>query len=186
MAMTEENWNRNINGVSAWMNKHAESEDEAMQGSIHTMNFFIGLGSKEGTDDKKRSSYWTAIRAAGDGYEDFPTSQRGKANNFTEEQNAVVISVEQTLRSVYASYTPEQREMVMEFDRPHGKTGGMWADYQAHVDYKVKNHMKLCTTQIKNKEWDGLTLRANGLPDLMPAPLNAKNTQSTEEVDEEE
>lgn len=184
MAMTKENWTKNINSVNAWMNVHADNADGDMQEAIQTMRFFIGLGDKTTATDKNRSAYWGSIRTAGESYEDFPASQKGRGNNFSEEVNAGVTSADVYLTSVYASFTVEQREFLMETNRPHGKTGGHWADWEHYTTYNKGRDMRLVVSQVKNKQWDGLTFRESGMPDLMPNPV--KNTQSVEEADEEE
>ena len=182
--MKLENWNTNIGKLQLWVEAH---EDEIDEGTKHTIGFFTGLGNKKDTDDKQRSSYWTAIRSAGMQYESFTeevASNRGGGSSLPLEIQSMSNSVARDLKNalvIFGEQNPMIANMIISTQFPHGRTGGRYEQYVDWVDATVATSTGNIESAYKDKRLNG-EMSDDGMLDITPK----YPAKTTAEVQEEE
>lgn len=172
--MKTDNWNVNANKVRVW----AEAQDEN-DPQIQAIMLSLGLGDNAPNDDM-RSTYWTAIRSIGGNMDGFPSARKGRESSLTDSQQIVLDSVEQAVLNAFAAIPTEHHDMLLSVIVPHGRTGGVYADFQAFAnEMKSKAHNYMLKS-IKEKRWDGEKISKTGVPQITPTP-----TKADEVADEE-
>jgi hypothetical protein len=168
------NWNTNVIKVRAWA-EHQDPSDK-----LSAVNLSIMLGDSADTDDL-RSTYWTAIRAIGGTMEGFPSARRGRESTLTDEQEAVLVNVEETVATAIAQIPSKYQDMLLAVIVPHGRTGGVFDDFLALIDsFRDKAH-KYMNTAIKENRWDGVEVDGNGIPMITPTTTKADSEDNEEE-----
>ena len=169
------NWNINANKVRVW----AESLDQN-DPKVQAIMISLGLGDNA-PDDSMRSSYWTAIRSIGSDMDGFPSARIGRESSLSSNQQIVLDAVEQKVLNAFAAIPTEHHDLVLSVIVPHGRTGGVYQDWEAFTnEMKNKAHSYMLKS-IKDKRWDGETTDKNGVPQITPTP-----TKADEVADEEE
>ena len=174
--MKQENWNRNANKVRTW----AKAQDEKNP-QVKAIMITVSLGDTA-TDDESRSTYWTAVRSIGKSMPDFPKSEKGQGSNLTQPQQQIQETALATVANAFASIPTECHAMLLSVFHPHGKTGGLYADWNTLTDSFIGRAKKTMADARKDKRWDGLKMnKAGGLAikGVVPKP---KTTTDSEEV----
>jgi len=164
--MKIENWNVNANKVRVW----AEAQDEE-DPQVKAIMLSLGLGDSA-PNDEMRSTYWTAIRSIGGNMDGFPSARKGRESSLSDEQQIVVDGVEQAVMNVFAGIPTESHDLLLSVIVPHGRTGGVYADWSALVNSMKKNAHNYMLKSIKENRWDGLALE-DGVPQITPTPTKA-------------
>jgi len=173
--MKLENWNINANKVRLW----AETQNET-DPSIQAIMLSLTLGDNA-SDDDGRSQYWTAIRSFGNGLEGFPSARKGQQSSLSEAQQLVLATVEQTVMSAFAGIPTESHELLLSVIVPHGRTGGVFADWNAFCEDITKKAHNYMMTSIKEDRWDGESVSKSGVPQITPTPTRADMEAEEEE-----
>ena len=172
--MKMKNWTVNTNKVRAWA-EHQDPSD-----NLNAVLLSLTLGDNAPNDDL-RSTYWTAIRSIGSTMEGFPAARRGRESTFTEEQELVLATVEETVASAFAAIPTNYHDILLAVIVPHGRTGGVYADFGALVASMKKSAHNYMVGSMKENRFDGLTVNSDGVPQITPRP-----TRADVEADEEE
>jgi len=172
--MKQANWNVNTNKVRVW----AKSQDPS--DNLQAVMLSLTLGDAAATDEL-RSTYWTAIRSIGSTMDGFPAARRGRESTLTEEQEIVLATVEQKVIDAYALIPTEYHAILLSVIVPHGRTGGVYANYDELVNSQKKSAHNYMMQSIKEGRFDGIAVDKNGVPQITPRP-----TKADAEVGEEE
>ena len=173
--MKQTNWNINTTKVRAWADNQPKSDN------LSAVLLSLSLGDNAGTDEL-RSTYWTAIRSIGSTMEGFPSARTGRESNLTEEQQVVLAAVEETVATAFASIPTEYHDILLAVIVPHGRTGGVYSDFENMVAHFVKAaHNYMMTSINKDKRWNGVKLNKAGVPQITPRPVNAKASETSED-----
>ena len=140
----------------------------------------LSLGDSANTDEL-RSTYWTAIRSIGSTMDGFPSARRGRESTLTEEQEIVLATVEQKVIDAFAQIPTEYHDLLLSVIVPHGRTGGVYADYDDLVAYYKKSAHNYMMQSIKDGRFDGVAVDENGIPEITPRPTKADMEVSEEE-----
>jgi len=172
--MKETNWNRNSALVRLFL-------DEVEDDNLHkaTLLGTLNLGDQAENDDM-RTVYWTAVRNMGKGIEGFPSFSGRPSESYTPEQENNLLMVANAVRSAYASIPTEYHSMLLAVKIPHGRTGGVFADFDALVDDEVRKAENTMKTAFKDKRWNALDMDGN-IPLITPTPVKADNSEVSEE-----
>ena len=173
--MKEVNWNINANKVRVW----AEGQD-SKDPQIQAIMLSLGLGDNAGNDDI-RSTYWTAIRSIGSNMDGFPAARKGQVSSLTDKQQIVLDAVEQGIVNAFAAIPTEHHDMLLSVIVPNGRTGGVYADYEAFTnDMKRKAHNYMMKS-IKEQRWDGESVNKAGVPQITPTAKDTKKEVKDEQ-----
>ena len=167
------NWNTNTQKVRAWA-EHQDPSD-----NLQAVILSLTLGDNAANDDL-RSTYWTAVRSIGSTMDNFPTARRGRESTLTDSQDSVIMAVEASLNAAFAAIPIELQTIMLAVCVPHGRTGGVYATFQAYTDKQISSAHTVMTTAIKEDRWDGETL-VDGVPQIAPTPVKADVEDSDEE-----
>ena len=168
--MKIENWNKNTNEVSAWLNQ----EDRGDAGKAIELSVMLG---NDCNDDELRSVYWTAIRSIGSSYETFPKARRGRESSLPEEADLSAISVKNAVVAAFAAIT--NAEMILTVILPHGRTGGAYSSIEEYAEVMGKKAYTALTQAFKEGRWDGTM---NGEIPAMTPPAVKSAEGGQEEV----
>jgi len=172
--MKMNNWTTNATKVRAWA-EHQDPSDK-----LSAVNLSLMLGDTAETDEL-RSTYWTAIRAIGGTMDGFPSARRGRESTLTDEQEAVLVNVEETVATAFAQIPTEYHDILLTVIVPHGRTGGVYDDFSTLIDsFRNKAHGYM-TAAIKENRWDGVEMDGNGMPAITPTPTKAEKEENEEE-----
>lgn len=172
--MKMKNWTLNTNKVRAW----AENQDPSDNLSAVMLSLTLGDNAP---NDELRSTYWTAIRAIGGTMEGFPAARRGRESLFTEEQELVLVTVEESVAHAIAQIPTESQNVLLSVIVPHGRTGGVYATFGDFVSSMKDKAHSYMVKSIKDGRWDGLSLDSNGNPEITPTPAKADKTEGGSE-----
>lgn len=164
--MKQANWIMNTNKVRTW----AESQEPCDE--IQAIMLSLTLGDNAQSDEL-RSTYWTAIRSIGSTKDGFPTARRGRESNLTEEQQMTVDNVNQNVVNAFAAIHTEYHATLLTVIVPHGRTGGVYSDYDALTNNYRKAANSYMMKAIKENRWDGVTVDKNGVPQITPTAVKA-------------
>ena len=176
--MKQSNWISNTNKVRVW------AENLPDDGKKQAIMLSLELGDSA-TTDELRSTYWTAIRSIGSTMDNFPQARRGRESTLTEGQDLVLANVDAQVLNAFASIPSEYHELLLTVIVPHGRTGGVYSDFNALVASFVKQAHNYIIASMKDNrvmmDKDGeFALNANGNLQIEPRPTNSS------EVSEEE
>lgn len=167
--MKLENWNTNTAKVRAWMSN--ELDDDATKLALETT---LALG-EAATDDDARSTFWTALRSIGSQCEGFPKARVGQPSLLSASGQVNVATVESQVRSAFASITDESMQnIVLSVIVPHGRTGGVYANWEALCDAMAESAHGYMMKSIKEDRWDGEAMNKAGVPQITPTPTKAE------------
>lgn len=144
--MKVENWNKNVAEVQAWL----ETDDRGEVGQAIALTIMLGNACDS---DELRSTYWTAIRSLGAGFEDFPKARRGRESSMPEDIDLLVISVKNAVKTAFVGIS--NPELLLAVVLPHGRTGGVYETIEALADNYADKAAKALTTAYKEERWDG-------------------------------
>lgn len=167
------NWKTNTQKVRAW------AENQSPSDNLQAVMLSLTLGDNAGTDDL-RSTYWTAIRSIGSTMENFPTARRGRESSMTEEEDAALATVEASLLNAFAQIPTELHALILSVCVPHGRTGGVYADFSAFVGKIISGAHSEMVKSIKDNRWIDLKM-VDGVPQITPTPTKADLEDSEEE-----
>jgi hypothetical protein len=172
--MKMNNWITNATKVRAWA-EHQDPSDK-----LNAVMLSLMLGDSAETDEL-RSTYWTAIRSIGGTMEGFPSARRGRESTLTDEQEAVLVNVEESVASAIASIPTEYHAILLSVIVPHGRTGGVFDDFSAYVDSIRSKAHDYMTKAIKETRWDGVEVDGDGVPQITAMPTKADKEENEEE-----
>jgi len=172
--MKMNNWTTNATKVRAW----AENQDPSDKLNAVMLSLTLGESAES---DELRSTYWTAIRSIGSTMEGFPSARRGRESSLTDEQEAVLATVEEKVASAFASIPTEYHATLLSVIVPHGRTGGVFDDFGALVSHSKKQAHNYMMTSMKENRWDGETVDKAGIPQITPRPTKAEEGGNEEE-----
>ena len=176
--MKKENWNVNTNNVRLW----AEGQEDSQQ--IQAIMLSLTLGDSAPTDEL-RSTYWTAIRSIGSTMENFPQARRGRESALTETQEIVLATVENQVRSAFASIPTNYHQALLTVIVPHGRTGGVYADFDAFVESQVKSAHNYILQSMKDNrvmlDKEGEFVLKDDMLQIEPRPTKADKEGEEEE-----
>tara|TARA_R100001510_G_scaffold34907_1_gene31439 strand:- start:1589 stop:2215 length:627 start_codon:yes stop_codon:yes gene_type:complete len=172
--MKQANWKLNTNKVRVW------AENQPPSDNLQAVMLSLTLGDSANTDEL-RSTYWTAIRSIGSTMDGFPSARRGRESTLTEEQEIVLATVEQKVIDAFAQIPTEYHDLLLSVIVPHGRTGGVYADYDDLVAYYKKSAHNYMMQSIKDGRFDGVAVDENGIPEITPRPTKADMEVSEEE-----
>lgn len=171
--MKLENWNTNIAKVRAWMSNGLD--DEATKVALETT---IALG-ENASDDDARSTFWTALRSIGSQAEGFPKARVGQPSLLSSEGQVNVANVVSQVVTAFASITDEtSRNIVLSVIVPHGRTGGVYADWNAFCEAMSNDAHNYMMKSIKEERWDGEAMNKAGVPQITPTLTKAERDAS--------
>ena len=176
--MKMNNWITNANKVRAWASNEEPSDN------LQAVMLSLTLGENAGNDDL-RSTYWTAIRSIGSTMEGFPAARRGRESTLTEGQETVIMAVEAKVTSAFAQIPTEYHELLLAVIVPHGRTGGVFADFSELVSNQVRQAHNYMMVSLKDNRWDGEKIDKNGVPTIQERPVPTKDTKTSEGEEEE-
>lgn len=168
--MKENNWNENANKVRTWLDK----EDRGTTNRAITLS--LELGDAAANDDE-RTSFWSAIRAIGSKYSDFPLARRGTQNQAPEAVQEVANSVKSRLYDVFVAIGDPS--LVISVMRPHGRTGGVYATIEDYATAMSKWGFDEVLKAHKERGYMGEMDGDN--PMLPPVPVKVKKEALEEE-----
>lgn len=168
--MKVENWNKNVAEVQAWL----ELEDRGEVGEAIALTIMLGNNCN---NDELRSTYWTAIRSLGAGFEDFPKARRGRESSMPEDIDLLVISVKNAVKTAFVGIS--NPELILTVILPHGRTGGAFDSIESLAENFADKAVKSMTDAYKQKRWNG---DMNGdIPDMTPPAVKADDGGQEEE-----
>ena len=167
--MKENNWIENTNKVKDWLAK----EDRGTTNQAIELSIMLG---NDATDDDGRTQFWSAIRAIGGKYEDFPLARRG--NNRTAPQNILDIasSVKNRLYDVFVAIG--EPNLVISIMRPHGRTGGVYATIEDYATAMAAWGENEVLNAYKKRGYMG---EMNGDNPVLPPVVSKKQMEVEEE-----
>tara|TARA_R110000803_G_scaffold34094_4_gene74604 strand:+ start:70 stop:609 length:540 start_codon:yes stop_codon:yes gene_type:complete len=177
--MKMNNWITNANKVRAW------AEHQPPSDNLQAVMLSLTLGENAGSDDL-RSTYWTAIRSIGSTMESFPAARRGRESTLTEGQEAVFMDVEAKVLNAFAQIPTEYHELLLAVIVPHGRTGGVFADYSELVSNQVRQAHNYMTASVKENRWNGEKIDKQGVPVIIDRPVPTKDPKDTKTSEGEE
>lgn len=171
--MKMNNWTTNATKVRAW----ADNQDPSDKLSAVMLSLMLGDTAET---DELRSTYWTAIRSIGGTMDGFPSARRGRESTLTDEQEAVLVNVEETVATAIASIPSKYHAILLAVIVPHGRTGGVFDDFSALTDsFRSKAHDYMIGS-IKDNRWDGIESN-DGIPSIESKPTKADKEDGEEE-----
>jgi len=168
--MKENNWNENANKVRTWL----EKEDRGRTNQAISLSLMLG---DDAANDDERTSFWSAIRAIGSKYDDFPLARRGTQNQAPEQVQAVANSVKSRLYDVFVAIGDPS--LVISVMRPHGRTGGIYATIEDYATAMSKWGFDEVLKAHKERGYMGEMDGDN--PKLPPVPVKGKKEVLEEE-----
>lgn len=167
--MKLENWNTNIAKVRAWMSNGLD--DEQTKVALETT---IALG-ENAKDDDARSTFWTALRSIGSSAEGFPKARVGQPSLLSSAGQVNVATVESQVRSAFASITDTAvQNIVLSVIVPHGRTGGVYENWDAFCESMAESAMAYMMKSIKEQRWNGEAMSKAGVPKITPTLTKAE------------
>ena len=176
--MKMNNWITNANKVRAWALNEKPSDN------LQAVMLSLTLGENAANDDL-RSTYWTAIRSIGSTMEGFPAARRGRESTLTEGQETVIMAVEAGLANAFAQIPTEHHKLLLAVIVPHGRTGGVFADFSDLVSNQVRQAHNYMMVSIKDNRWNGEKIDKNGVPAIEARPIPVKEEKTSEGEEEE-
>ncbi len=168
--MKENNWNENANKVRTWL----EKEDRGRTNQAISLSLMLG---DDAANDDERTSFWSAIRAIGSKYDDFPLARRGSQNQAPEAVQDAANSVKSRLYDVFVAIGDPS--LVISIMRPHGRTGGIYATIE---DYATAMSTWGYEEVLKAHKERGYMGEMDGdNPKLPPVPVKGKKEVLEEE-----
>lgn len=172
--MKQANWNINTAKVRAWAELQEPSD------AITAINLSISVGDNA-TTDEMRSVYWTAIRNLGGNLDGFPKARIGQNSPLDEAQQVVVANAETLLRSAFASIPTEHHDIMLTLMVPHGRTGGVYENFEALVDSFVDAGHRYMVDSVKDERWNGKKVNKTNIPQITPRLTKAEKDALMEE-----
>lgn len=177
--MKQTNWNVNTNKVRAW------AENQPKSDNLSAVLLSLSLGDNA-TSDELRSTYWTAIRSIGSTMEGFPSARKGLPSALNEAQQIALASVEEQVKTAFASIPTEYHATLLAVVVPHGRTGGVYESMEALTQHYVDASHNYMMSSIKEERWNGEKMNKAGVPQITPRPTkaekDAQESEATEEV----
>ena len=178
--MKQANWTMNSSKVRTWAETQPESD------KLQTIMLSLSLGDNAESDEL-RSTYWTAIRSIGSTMDNFPKARRGRESALSENQEIVLANVAVKVVAAFAAIPTEYHSLLLQVIVPHGRTGGVYSDWNTLCTSFEKQAINYIMQSIKDKrvamtdegEFD---LDKSGMLQITPRPTKADSS----EVDEEE
>jgi len=172
--MKQANWNINTAKVRTWAELQSPSD------AITAINLSIQIGDNAKTDEE-RSTYWTAIRNLGTSFEDFPKARIGQNSPLDESQQIVVANAEALLRNAFASIPTEHHDIMLALMVPHGRTGGVYENFEALTDSIVDAGHRYMLSSVRDKRWNGKKVSKTNIPQITPRMTKEEKEASMEE-----
>ena len=179
--MKLENWKTNIAKVENWM----QTQDDGIKMALESI---IELGNHKSTDDEGRTAFWGSIRNIGSRLEGFPSARVGRESALSSTAQVNVATVAQTVENAFASIGEEYHGVLLSVVVPHGRTGGVYANWSAFCQEMSKKAGSYMMDSIKEKRWDGEEMNGE-IPVITPTLTKAERDAleaSNEEVAQEE
>lgn len=179
--MKLDNWQTNVAKVEHWMKGQSK-------GIQMTLENIIALGNDKSTDDDGRTAFWGSIRNIGSRLEGFPSARVGRESTLSSTAQVNVSTVAQTVENAFASIGEEYHGLLLSVIVPHGRTGGVYADWSSFCQEMSKKAGSYMMDSIKEKRWDGEEMNGD-IPTITPTLTKAERDAqeaSNEEVAQEE
>tara|TARA_R100000734_G_C3315006_1_gene106771 strand:- start:772 stop:1350 length:579 start_codon:yes stop_codon:yes gene_type:complete len=178
--MKQDNWTINTNKIRAWLPSVQDAE------VVEAVNYTLGLGDKTSSDEM-RTNYWSAIRNIAGKIEGFPSARVGQGSRYSTETQNVMNTVEATVRNAFAQIPTEHHELILAVIHPHGRTGGVFADFNAYCAHMGNEAVKTMKKALDEKEprWivdkkGNPQMTKDGVPMITPLPTKAEEAEEEE------
>lgn len=177
--MKLDNWTINTNKVIAWLPTLDDQE------VVEAVNGAIGLGNKTKSDEM-RTNYWSAIRNIAGKLEGFPSARVGKESKYSSQTQSAMDAAEVGVKAAFASIPTEHHALVLALIHPHGRTGGVYENFDAFCAHMGGEAVKTMRKALDAKEprWivtDGNPqMTEDGVPMITPLPTKAEEAEEEE------
>jgi hypothetical protein len=167
--MKLENYETNTAKVVAWMSNG--TIDDAGKLALETT---MALGNNA-TNDEARSTFWTALRSIGSQYEGFPKARVGQPSLLSTEGQVSVANAVSQVRTAFASMPTEYHEILLAIGIvPHGRTGGVYANWDEACDAMAESSENYIMTAVKEDRWPNQKVNKAGVPQITPRLTKAE------------
>ena len=195
--MQEARFIENTAKVQAWITALPDSVTSVKKNSMRLdqMNTNIELGLDESADDEERGICWTTIRDNGayfdkkvEGANPFPKARMGRADRYPTNLRVTMTTSTQEYKSALLALPTEIQNMLINYNLPHGRTGGAYSDFEAYATYLTDVAVRNMEQSIddsraildKKGEW----VLKNGLPSMTPPPTKEEKEAANAELEE--
>ena len=168
----EQYWTRKANIGLEWLNvNEAGPLGDVLENTLNLLK-------AQADDPVMADALWVSIRSMA---KNLPNTfiQRGRQNSLDPAISAGVASVVNRVSAAFAPVCEELFEMLETCIRPHGRTGGSYADSDAMAAAFGDRAESYLMTAMKDGRWDG-QFDENGLP-VGVTPVVPKNGGNSEE-----
>lgn len=195
--MQETRFIENAAKVEAWINALPEEVTEVRKNQmrLNQITDNIELGLDDSADDEERTLCWTTMSKNGAYFaknystlEAFPKARMGRADRYPTELRIIMTTSSQEYKSALLALPTEVQQMLINYNLPHGRTGGNYSTYENYVDHLVSvsvRNMEAAIDEGRNiLDKKGVWVVKEGLPQMTPPPTKEEREAAIAKIEE--